>query len=372
MPSDHPVFRLAKTDLDRLLRALSDEGYRTVAPLERDGAVAWDEINAASELPWGRREVQEPGRYRLEDGDAGRCFDIVNGPGSLKSLTFTPREKLTDIKRTTSDGAVKIDFYPAQPKPEKTAVLGVRACDLAALAMQQKILEQGEYADPFFAARRASLFLIAVHCTRSASTCFCASMGTGPKATSGFDLAMTEMEKAFIVRAGSEAGESVLASLALPKAERCEIDRAAMAIVAAAESQQRKIDQQSLPDALYEAHNHSNWEEVAKRCLSCTNCTMVCPTCFCHAVDEVPAMDGSESERFRVWDSCFAPDHGYIHGKNLRPTTRERYRMWMTHKLGAWIDQFGASGCVGCGRCMTWCPAAIDFTAEYAKVRERE
>lgn len=372
MASDKPVFRLPKTDLDRLLHALSDEGYRTVAPVERDGAVMWDEVGAASELPWGRREVQEPGRYRLEDGDEGRCFDIVNGPGSLKSLTFTSREKLTDIRRTTADGAVKIDFYPAQPKAQKTAVLGVRACDLAALAMQQRILEQGEYADPFFAARRASLFLIAVHCTRSAATCFCVSMGTGPKATSGFDLAMTELDELFLVEAGSEAGAAILSELALEAAGSAETDEAGAAIAASAAGQQRKIDHQGLPAALYEAHNHKNWDAVAERCLSCTNCTMVCPTCFCHAVDEVPAMDGSGSERFRIWDSCFAPDHGYIHGKNMRPTTRERYRMWMTHKLGSWIDQFGASGCVGCGRCTTWCPAAIDFTTEYAKVRERE
>jgi len=363
---------LPKGDLDRLLAALRQLGYRTIAPLERDGSVMWDEIDSASALPWGRKESQGPGHYRLEAGDSGRCFDIVHGPQSLKSLTFTSREKLTTVRQEQQDDAAVIRFYPAQPQIEKVAAIGVRACDLAALAMQEKILAEGEYADPFFAVRRESLFIVAVNCTRAVATCFCASMGTGPKAVSGFDLAMTELDGLFLIEAGSEAGAAILSELALEAAGSAETDEVAAAIAACAASQQRQIDQQGLPQALYEAHNHSNWEQVAERCLSCTNCTMVCPTCFCHAVEEVPSLDRSESERFRVWDSCFSPEHGYIHGKNMRPATRERYRMWMTHKLGAWIDQFGASGCVGCGRCISWCPAGIDFVEEYRKVREKQ
>jgi Fe-S-cluster-containing hydrogenase component 2 len=162
----------------------------------------------------------------------------------------------------------------------------------------------------------------------------------------------------------------MVTALNLPEADAELIGRADGEIQACADSQSHGISQQGLPQALYEAHNHPHWDEVAQRCLSCSNCTMVCPTCFCHAVEEVPSLDRSESKRFRVWDSCFSPEHGYIHGKNMRPTTRERYRMWMTHKLGSWIEQFGTSGCVGCGRCTTWCPAGIDFVEEYKKVRK--
>jgi len=331
----------------------------------------WDAIESAASLPWGRRDCQQPGDYRLEAGNDKLCFDVVNGPQSLKPLTFVARERLSSISRQEGDdGVCKINFYPAKPEPEKIAVLGARACDVAALAMQEKVLAQGEYADPFFAARKEALLVIVVNCTRSADTCFCASMKTGPKPSSGFDIAMTELEDMFLIEAGSEKGGAILDALALPAAENDEVEAAESAIAAAAASQSRSVDQQGLPQALYDAHNHPNWEVVASRCLSCTNCTMVCPTCFCHAVEEVPSLDRGESERFRAWDSCFSPEHGYIHGKNMRPTTRERYRMWMTHKLGAWIDQFGASGCVGCGRCTSWCPAGIDFVEEYGKVRE--
>ncbi|NJL33712.1 MAG: sulfite reductase subunit A, partial [Chloroflexaceae bacterium] len=118
-------------------------------------------------------------------------------------------------------------------------------------------------------------------------------------------------------------------------------------------------------------HNleHKRWEQVAERCLSCANCTMVCPTCFCSTVEDTTALDGSHAERWRKWDSCFTVDFSFIHGGTVRRETRTRYRQWMTHKLAAWIDQFGTSGCVGCGRCIVWCPVGIDITAEIAAMR---
>lgn len=361
-------YRLKKEHLDQLLDALSSGGYRTVAPLERDGTVMWEPVDSANALPWNRREDQKPGHYRLKDVKSGRCFDVTHGPQSLKPLSFAPREQLTTVRKDGDRST--LTFYPQKPVVEKIAVLGARACDIAALAIQEKVLEEGEYADPFFAARKAGLFIVAVHCTRAAETCFCASMGSGPKAESGFDIALTEMDELFLIESGSERGEAVVTALNLPEADAELMGRADGEIKACADSQSRGISQQGLPQALYEAHDHPHWDEVAQRCLSCSNCTMVCPTCFCHAVEEVPSLDRSESERFRVWDSCFSPEHGYIHGKNMRPTTRERYRMWMTHKLGSWIEQFGTSGCVGCGRCTTWCPAGIDFVEEYKKVRQ--
>ena len=131
-----------------------------------------------------------------------------------------------------------------------------------------------------------------------------------------------------------------------------------------ARSQSRQLDRSQLPQALYDAHEHPRWDDVAARCLACGNCTMVCPTCFCHTVEEVPDLTHTSSAHSRLWDSCFTQEHGYIHGKNIRPAIKDRYRMWLTHKLASWIDQFGTSGCVGCGRCITWCPVGIDLTEE--------
>jgi Fe-S-cluster-containing hydrogenase component 2 len=250
------------------------------------------------------------------------------------------------------------------PKSEKVAVLGARPCDVAGLAIQDRIFLRDAYADPYYQARRAGLFVVAVNCTRALSTCFCASMGSGPQTKDGFDLALTELDEVFLVEAGSPEGIEILSALEVKPASQSHIEKAESQIGSCAISQTRRLDTAHLPQALYEAHEHPRWEEAGARCLACGNCTMVCPTCFCHAVEETPDLTRQRNEHARLWDSCFTQAHGYIHGKNFRPTIKDRYRMWLTHKLASWIDQFGTSGCVGCGRCITWCPVGIDLTEE--------
>ncbi|MBM4125875.1 MAG: sulfite reductase subunit A [Nitrospira sp.] len=344
----------------RLLEALHTRGYRIAGPTVRDGAVVWETVRLVSDLPIGWRDHQEPGRYRLEQTGSSQVFGVVHGPQSLKPFVFAPREPLLQIERTQGGFAA----HPKLPRADKIAVIGARACDLAGLAIQDRIFLNGAYQDPSYAARREGLFVIAVHCTRSLPTCFCASMDTGPQAKTGFDLALTEVDDHLVIEPGSKAGSDLLSDLSLPPAAQHVIGEAAARVGACARSQVRKLDHTRLPQALYDAHDHPRWDNVAARCLACTNCTMVCPTCFCHTVEETPDLTGQRTEHARLWDSCFTQEHGYIHGKNIRPTIKDRYRMWLTHKLASWIDQFGTSGCVGCGRCVTWCPVGIDLTEE--------
>ncbi len=351
---------LSRTGFPALLEALRTRGYRVVGPVARDGAVMWEDIRQVSDLAVGWRDTQEPGRYTLEQTDSGRYFGVVHGPESLKRFAFAPHEPLLTIERSGNTTS----FTPVIPPAEPVALIGARACDLAGLAIQDRIFLRDAYPDPYYAARRSSLLLIGVNCTRALSTCFCASRGTGPEVRDGFDLVLTELDDRFLIEAGSPAGEDIVADLPLEPATADEQAEAHDGIEACARSQTRALDTTQLPSALYEAHDHERWDDVAARCLACGNCTMVCPTCFCHGEQETPVLGGESSERARSWDSCFTQDHGYIHGKNVRPTTKDRYRMWLTHKLAAWIDQFGMSGCVGCGRCITWCPVGIDLTIE--------
>ena len=357
---------LARHDFPQLLQILTHAGYRILGPTISEGTVQWKEIRTVNDLPVGWTDQQDPGKYRLEPKKSPRVFNVVHGPDSLKPLTFAPRETLLTLDRKNNTFAAR-EIMPETPP---TAILGVRACDLAGLATQDQIFLKGPFSDPYYRQRRENLFLVAVNCTRAHATCFCASMETGPKAQEGYDLCLTEADDDFVIEAGTQAGLKVLEQLPSSLASNERLSQDDERIQACADSQTRSLPLASFPDILYDAHDHPRWDQVAARCLSCTNCTMVCPTCFCHGVQETPSLDFQHSEHTRVWDSCFTPDHGYIHGKNFRPTIKDRYRMWLTHKLAAWVDQFGTSGCVGCGRCITWCPVGIDLTEEVLALQD--
>ena len=356
---------LPRSQLQVLLDTLRDAGYRCVGPQVRDGAIVFDSIGTVDSLPQGVTEEQGPGFYRIKATTGERCFSWANGPQALKPFLFAAEEKLWTVAR---DADNHMYFTPVVPEGEHIAIIGVRGCDLAALRLQDQHFLQGEYLDPYYAARRKGLFLVAVNCSHPAHTCFCVSTGDGPKANDGYDLVLSELDDGFIVEYGSERGRFMherLNTLAVSAEQQHIADEE---LIQAAERQQRRMPSTDVRDVLFANLEHPRWEEVAERCLSCGNCTSVCPTCFCHAEIERPALDGEYSEHSRQWDSCFTQGHSYTHGMTIRADTRLRYRQWMTHKLGSWHEQYGRSGCVGCGRCITWCPVGIDITEEVAAI----
>ncbi|HET7567943.1 MAG TPA: 4Fe-4S dicluster domain-containing protein [Gaiellaceae bacterium] len=362
---------LAAADLDSLFDALRSRGYRIVAPVVRDGAIVHGEADAAADLPAGWTDEQAPGSYRLERRDDGALFGYASGPQSWKSELLPSRVRLWQARR--EDGGFAVEEEPAAATP--TAFVGVRPCELAAIAVQDRVFLDGRFQDRDYAARRADVFLVAVECGTPSSLCFCTAQGTGPGATEGFDLALTELLEGghrFLVRAGSTAGEAVLAKLPTRAATRDDVDAAGLVVASAAHEMRGRFDVDGVHDLLLRNLESPVWDEVAERCLSCGNCTLVCPTCFCTHVEDTSTLDGTGAARERVWDTCFSLRYAEMHGGNTRPSTRARYRQWLTHKLATWEDQFGVSGCVGCGRCIAWCPVGIDIREEVAAIRGRE
>lgn len=348
--------------LDGLIKALRRRGYQTVGPRARDGAIVLEDVMSADELPFGLVDEQDGGAYRLAQAKKPAYFDFTHGAASWKRYLFPPKEKLWTAHKSAQGFHME-----AGPEAPKYAFIGVRACELAAIGIQDKVFVDGEYVSGGYAERRAKAFIVAVNCRRAGGTCFCASMGTGPKAETGYDLALTELKTKtrhdFLVEAGSPEGEKVLAALKGQAATPDDKKAAKKAVAKAAKSMGREMPgdaRQTISDNLESRH----WEDVAKRCLDCANCTMVCPTCFCNTTTDVTSLDGETAERWRQWDSCFTLDFSYIHGGAIRRDGAQRYRQWIGHKLTHWHEQFGESGCVGCGRCITWCPVGIDITAE--------
>lgn len=346
--------------LDQLLDAIRRRGFRLVGPVIADGAICYDDIGSAADLPAGWTDEQDAATYRLARRDDDALFGYNVGPHSWKKYLFTPHARLS----------------PPEPPPDKPfAFIGVRSCELAAIAIQDRVFLGGQYQDGHYQGRREGAFIVAVNCGEAGGTCFCASMGTGPRAEAGFDIALTELlgdDHRFQAEAGSDRGAQVLHEVPARAARSEDTGAATAATENAIASMGRVMPELDLRDLLRGNYDHPRWDDVAARCLTCGNCTMVCPTCFCFSVEDVSGLSAEaaagEPERHRSWDSCFTLDHSYLHGGPVRVSARSRYRQWMTHKLSTWIDQFGTSGCVGCGRCITWCPAGIDITEEVGAI----
>jgi formate hydrogenlyase subunit 6/NADH:ubiquinone oxidoreductase subunit I len=354
--------------LQKLLDELRKRGCTVIGPTVRDGAVVHADMSSVDDLPAGWTDEQSPGHYRLRNNGTKSLFAFHSPPQSWKRHLLLPCMVLWEGRRD------EMQSITSEPEAPRMAFFGVRPCDLTAIKTLDRVLMEGPYADAEYCRRRRNLIMVAVNCTQAGGTCFCASMGSGPKASGHFDLCLTEIpghEQRFLVETGSEMGRDLLMSVPHRDAEPSEVQAADQAVQKAAASMGRRLDTAGLREALYEGVEHPRWEDAAKRCLSCTNCTLVCPTCFCTTVEDTTDLRAFTARRVQRWDSCFTLDFSYIHGGSVRSSVRARYRHWLTHKLGTWVDQFGMPGCVGCGRCITWCPVGIDITEEAAAVRVR-
>jgi len=360
--------------LQALVDRLLARGYDVIGPTVRSGAIVNASITSVDELPRGWGDEQDAGHYRLRRRDDEALFGFASGAQSAKPVFFPAEEVLWRGHRTEDGFEVDADDG-AHHAPY--ALLGVRSCDLSAIGIHDVVLTGRVHGDVAYASRRAAAFVVAVTCSDPSGTCFCVSMGTGPRPEQGrgapYDLSLTELlddgPQRFVVEVASERGAELLDEIGATVAPGTDTAAGDRVAAEAAGRMGRRLDTVGLKELLYAGADSPVWDDVATRCLACGNCTAVCPTCFCTTVEDVTDLVGDVAGRDRVWDSCFDADYSWIHGGTVRASTRSRYRQWMTHKLGSWVDQFGTSGCVGCGRCVTWCPAAIDITAEAAALR---
>lgn len=363
-----------REDLQQLINVLREKGYQVIGPTRQESAIVYDEIDSVADLPAGWTDEQDGGTYRLKRRGDAALFGYTAGPQSWKKFLHPPQRRLWQARREDADS--DFVFFPENGTLPRYAFLGVRSCELSAIAIQNAVFTKGPYIDPLFKTLHDTAFIVAINCTQAGGTCFCASMQTGPQATSGFDLALTEIIDAhrhvFLVEVGTKRGAEVMEQVPFQSAQEDDLATARRMTAEAAKTMGREMNTSDIKQFLYANANHPRWDDVANRCLTCSNCTTVCPTCFCTTVEDVTDLTGTQAERWQRWDSCFTLDFSYIHGGSVRAAAAGRYRQWMTHKLAAWIDQFGTSGCVGCGRCITWCPVGIDITEEVRAMREAD
>ncbi len=372
MSENADFVRIESTNFTKLLTLLKGRGYDLIGPVVHNGVITYDNIETANDLPIGWRNEQDAGTYRLKRRDDKAFFGYTVGPHSWKKFLFPPKEKLWQAQKT--DDGFKVENNTEEAP--RYAFIGVRACEVNAIQIQDKVFMEGSYPNPLYRERRNNAFIVAVNCGQAAKTCFCSSMNTGPKIKGDYDIALTEVinadEHYFVADAGSEKGKTVLAEVPSKPAIEKDMVAAAACIQNAEKEMGRELDTTDIKDLFYRNYDNERWDAVAKRCLSCANCTMVCPTCFCSTIEDATDLTGNKAERQQLWDSCFTMDFTRVHDSSVRSSAKSRYRQWITHKLATWIDQFGTSGCVGCGRCIAWCPVGIDITEEAKAIRDSE
>ena len=291
---------LTVSGLDALLKELTSRGYKLVGPTIHDGAIVLDTIHGLDDLPHGTIDDHSPAHYGLHQNTDGMFFGFAAPLTSWKRFLIPPQLTLWKARRS---GKGFVLSEPEETSSTPIAMIGVRPCDLRALQIQDAVFMRDGSTDPLYAEARKKAFIVAVQCTTPGGTCFCTSMKSGPSAADGFDLALTELAKngnhRFLVDVGSERGQTVLANVPTESPSEGDLEEASTAIHHARDSIAKTLATEHLPDKLRAAFDHSQWDDIAKRCLACCNCTMVCPTCFCFTVQDLTDLGGTSAERRR-------------------------------------------------------------------------
>jgi len=355
-------FIAEKEAISKILRNLRSLGYTVIGPSLRDGVVRLAEVTEPEDIASGILDTQAPGKYQISGGSA-LMFSSVNGPDSPKRYLHPAEVELLRMKEGTQGFEVTSRSRP----DKKYAFFGIRPCDLRGVETMDRTMMMPGFEDPTYSSLRKDSLFVVVNCTRAGNNCFCASMSTGPKADAGYDMAITELPDKLLLDV-PEARSALVQGIDVQPAGEGDIRAGDEMVNQAKDQMNLRFKREDFSRLMNLGMESPVWKETADRCLACGNCSMVCPTCFCNTTQErADITDGSVS-RVRVWDSCLSKEFTYSAGGNPRQQRSARYRQYVMHKFAYWPEQFGSYGCVGCGRCITWCPVGIDITATVNKV----
>jgi ferredoxin len=342
--------------LSGLIQNLRRQGFTVVGPSLSDGVVRLAEVGDLGDLASGILDVQGPGTYTVSFGSP-LVFLSVNGPDSPKEYLHPSGVELLKLAEK-SDGVDVVSVFHSN---KKYAFVGIRPCDLRGVEVMDRTMMVPGFEDPIYSSLRRGAVFVVANCTRAGNNCFCTSMGSGPVADQGYDLAITELPEKLLLDIPEESS-SLLEGIETTPATEEDLRMAREMVRHTREQMAKRIERENPSELMREQTDSPVWKTTAERCLACGNCTMVCPTCFCNVTeDRTDIKDGSVS-RVRLWDSCLTKEFTYSAGGNPRQERIARYRQFVMHKFAYWPEQFGVYGCVGCGRCITWCPVGIDIT----------
>lgn len=324
---------LSKNNLEVLVKRAREKGYRVVGPARKGELVLFSELSAPHEL----------------------CLEEINPRNSIKEFFFPKCEKIFSYSLSQKEVNLKEESgFP------KTLILGNRPCDAMSL-LRMDCLFGWDSRDKFFFDRREATTVVTVACERFDRTCFCTSLGFGPRSREGSDVLLVPLESGeFKVEAVTPKGESFIAEMGDPFQE----GEAAGEKVAGPE---KEFELERVKPWLEKNFDHPFWKRVSMACVGCGTCTFLCPTCHCF--DIVDEGDIREGARFKNWDSCqFKLFTLHTSGHNPRPSQDTRWRQRLRHKFLYYVDKFGTQSCVGCGRCIRHCPVRINILDQLIRI----
>jgi len=334
-------YKFSKENLGKVLEALKD--YKVYAPQKKADVVRFQELSDPSEI----------------------TLEFTNTNVPPKEIMFPQTETLFRFKVGGQD------IEPRVPEPtDKMLVFGLRPCDARAYSIVDK-LWQWDFIDPYVKNRRESSTIVGFACSEPCANCFCTSLGGGPADEENLDAILFDLGEVFYLKTITEKGDEFVQKCgeALESAGDVERKNAQAQGKEAIEKIRRSIEVEGISEKLPGLFNDAIWKEFSSRCLGCGICTYLCPTCHCFDIqDETEALDG---RRARMWDTCmFAEYTLHASGHNPRPTRAERTRNRISHKYSYFPEKFGVVACVGCGRCINFCPVNIDILDILGKVKE--
>ena len=300
----------------------------------------------------------------IGDGDAF-TLDYANTRASVKTLFFPQAETMLTYERSL-DRFNDIRAVPFDAVP--TVILGLRPCDARGLELLDRVFGQGQYRDPYYLARRAATVVVALACTDPRQTCFCHAVGGDPYSSEGADVLLSDADDAYIAVPQTEKGEEWLTTLSLSAVDDGHLETS-QAVAARAHELLAEIEPVAgLEDQLVDLFESAVWAEIAEKCIACGTCTYLCPGCHCFNIqDRVLANGGS---RLRSWDGCMYEGFTkHASGHNPRPDQGTRWRQRTLHKFAYLPENVGMYGCVGCGRCITYCPVRLDIREVIARLK---
>lgn len=356
------MYKISLEDLKGVFEELTSK-YIVISPVYEDGVIQYKENKEFDRIPFGKFQIETAGNCFISQRQSG-FFTYVRPYNSIKTFLRPEEEILFRVFK--KDEELTFEML-TNSKP--MAFFDVRKCDLKALQILDRVFLDENFKDKHYDDLRQNIFIVAVNCIEPSNVCFCESMAVDFNKDYDADLVITELKVGFLLETKTPKGEGLIGKFNFVKANAEDVEEKYRVLSDTVAKIKRKLNTENLKEILYQKIDNEYWEILGKRCFSCMSCTKSCPTCFCFNITEKNYEEG-HSDRIRVADSCFNQEFATMHKFNLRDRTSYRYRHWLLHKMAYWQDQFGTYGCVGCGRCITWCPAKIDIQVETNRLRE--